>query len=247
MQYAPYIRPVPGADTAVLCVHGIVGTPAQFRDLLPLIPENWSIYNILLDGHGKQVQDFGKTSMKKWKAQVCRQLDEILESHKQVLILAHSMGTLFAIQEAIRRPDRVKALFLLAVPLTPHLPPSTAFYSTLAALGWYKPGQRAETFVRASGVHLSPNLFRYIAWIPRFLELLALVREVRRILPQLNTPTRSYQSYTDELVGRGAIRQLAKYPVIQNTVLQGSGHFFYDENDTRLLQSDFAEVIASIQ
>lgn len=247
MQFAPYYRPVPGADTAVLFVHGIAGTPAHFRDLLPVVPENWSIYNILLDGHGGSVRDFSRTSMKKWRQQVSDQLDEILQTHRQVLIAAHSMGTLFAIEEAIRRPMQIPALFLLAVPLTPHLPLSTALNSTRAALGWYKPGSRPEGFTKACGIHLSPNLFLYIGWLPRFVELFIQVHRTKKRLPQLNTPTRSYQSHTDELVSRGAIRYLKDHPSIQNTVLHGSGHFFYDEADTRLLQKELAEMMTSIQ
>lgn len=121
MKYTPYYRIVSGAKTAALFVHGIVGTPAHFQDLVPMIPADWSVYNILLDGHGKQVEDFARTSMVKWKAQVSAQLDEILRTHAQVLIVAHSMGTLFAIDEAMKRPDKVKGLLLLAVPLAPRV------------------------------------------------------------------------------------------------------------------------------
>ena len=37
MDHKPYIRYVPDSHYAVLMVHGIVGTPAQFRDLIPVI------------------------------------------------------------------------------------------------------------------------------------------------------------------------------------------------------------------
>ena len=65
-----YARIVPGAGTAVLMVHGIVGTPRHFDWLIPEFDETWSVYNILLDGHGGSVDDFAETSMKKWKEQV---------------------------------------------------------------------------------------------------------------------------------------------------------------------------------
>ena len=159
MQFTPYYRPVAGADTAALFIHGIVGTPAHFQDLLPLIPDNWSIFNLLLDGHGKNVEDFSRTSMKKWRAQVSAQLQKILQTHQKVLIVAHSMGTLFASREAIRYPDRVKGLFLLAVPLTPRVLPRTAMDSGLVALGRAKSASARE-MLSDCGVRLSPNLFK---------------------------------------------------------------------------------------
>ena len=68
MDHSEYIR-VNSSETAVLMIHGIAGTPAHFRELIPVIPEDWAVYNILLDGHGKNVEDFGRSSMQKWKDQ----------------------------------------------------------------------------------------------------------------------------------------------------------------------------------
>ncbi|MBR0324808.1 MAG: hypothetical protein IIX11_01590, partial [Selenomonadales bacterium] len=33
----------------VLMLHGILGTPDHFRELLPLVPETWSVHALLLD------------------------------------------------------------------------------------------------------------------------------------------------------------------------------------------------------
>lgn len=247
MKYSPYIRPVPGASTAVLMIHGIVGTPAHFQGLLPVIPEDWSIYNILLDGHGKQVEDFAQTSMAKWKAQVSRQLDEILQTHRQVVIVAHSMGTLFAIEQAIKRPDRIKALFLLAVPLTPRVHPSVVFASPAVAFGRVRPGSVGEKMLSDCGVQLSPKLWKYITWFPRFWELLQEARSVRNLLPGLTVPCFAFQSRQDELVSRRACKYLAAHPKIQTTVLPGSGHFAYDTADLALLQSKLKELLYTIQ
>ena len=53
MNHQEYIREIPGAKTAVLMLHGIAGTPDHFEMLLPLVPADWSIYNILLDGKNR--------------------------------------------------------------------------------------------------------------------------------------------------------------------------------------------------
>ena len=50
MEHKEYKRLVPGAETAILLVHGIVGTPDQFDRFIPLIPEGVSVWTLLLDG-----------------------------------------------------------------------------------------------------------------------------------------------------------------------------------------------------
>ena len=79
MAHKPIKRIVPGAKTAVILCHGIMGSPDHFRHFLPLIPEDWSVCCLLLDGHGKGVMDFAHSSMDKWKAQVFAQLRELMD------------------------------------------------------------------------------------------------------------------------------------------------------------------------
>ena len=46
------------ADTVVLCVHGIQGSPGQFDWLTKNIPEQIDYQCILLPGHGKTNEEF---------------------------------------------------------------------------------------------------------------------------------------------------------------------------------------------
>ena len=124
IDHSPYTRTGTGPN-AVLLIHGIAGSPGHFRDLVPVIPAEFSVYNILLDGHSGKTENFSRSSMAKWKAQVAATLADLFARHEKVVIVAHSMGTLFAIQSAIDHPDKIPALFLLAVPTRPHMRLST--------------------------------------------------------------------------------------------------------------------------
>ena len=120
------IRLVPEADIAVLFIHGICGTPNHFRDVIPLeerIPDNISVYNLLLDGHGGTVSDFAASSGKKWAEKVAAVYETLAKEHKEIYVVGHSMGTLFALRLAAAHPEKVKKLFLLAVPMRPCLKP----------------------------------------------------------------------------------------------------------------------------
>ena len=108
-------RLLPGAACVVLFVHDILGSPAQFAPFLPLVPQDWSFCNLLLQGHGGGARDFSAASMAVWREQTRQAFAELRARHETVVIAAHSMGTLFAVQEAVRSP--VEGLFLLNVPL----------------------------------------------------------------------------------------------------------------------------------
>lgn len=247
INHKPYIRIIEGSRYAVLMIHGIAGTPAHFRDLLPIIPENWSVYNILLDGHGGTVKDFGCSSMKKWKSQTEATLQEIFQTHEKVLLVAHSMGTLFSIQSAIAYPDKISALFLLAVPLRPWVRFSTVLTSLRIALQIAGPEDKAANAMKsATGTALGGNPLHYIRWLPRLVELLTETHATRKCLPQLHTLCQCYQSRIDELVSIRSNKDLQANPCIRLTVLEHSGHFQYGESDMRLLQSELRGLIDSM-
>lgn len=238
-----YKRIVPNADKAILFVHGIVGTPNHFRIFLPFIPDNISVYNLLLDGHGKGVTDFANTSMTKWDQQVADAVAELSAAHKEIYIAAHSMGTLFAITQAIQNPT-IKKLFLLAVPLKLFLKPQVFSNAIKVYLGKVSP---ADAVAMASkncyGIAPDKNLLHYLGWIPRYLELFRKIKATRKQLSNLSTPCLAFQSANDELVSRGASGILRQSPCIQVWELAESGHYYYDKKDLALLQNTFKDFI----
>lgn len=245
MDHGPYYRIIPGSENAVLLIHGICGSPAHFRDLVPLIPEDWSVRNILLDGHSGSVEEFGRSSMEKWKTQVEKLLDKLFREHTRVFLVSHSMGTLFAIQGAIANPDRVAGLFLLAPPLRPYVPFSTVGTCLRVAWGDLRPDDAAAWAMRNdTGIRMTRKFWKYIPWAPRMVELLAECSRVRKILPGLQVRTLAFLSRQDELVSIRTAKDLQKNPAIRTVILEDSGHFAYGPEDTKQLQEAFTEFLA---
>lgn len=88
MPHEETVRLVDGATVAVLFMHGIAGTPNHFRTLLPLeqmIPADWSVYNVLLPGHGKKVEDFARSSMAQWKSYVNEIFNKLCDTHENMI------------------------------------------------------------------------------------------------------------------------------------------------------------------
>ena len=233
--HSEYIR-TKDSSTAVLMVHGIVGSPAHFRKLIDIIPEEWTLHNILLDGHGKGVKDFGKSSMKKWKAQISAKTKELLKTHDKIFIVAHSMGTLFAINEAILHPDKIAGLFLLSVPTRPHVRFSTMITSVKAMLG--KDGADVQRLLNDTSIALEKYPWKYISWIPRYIELLSEIHRTRKILPRLSVKAKAFQSKVDELVSFRSVKDIENHPNIKTYVLYNSGHFDYGDDDIEFLRAE---------
>ena len=243
IDHSPFTRQGSG-DNAVLLIHGIAGSPGHFRDLIPAIPESYTIYNILLDGHSGSVENLSRSSMAKWKSQVQTILADLFACHEKVVIVAHSMGTLFAIQAALDHPDRIPTLFLLAVPTRPWVRSSTWITCLQVAFG--KLDSKASQAMRGeTALELTPKLWKYIGWAPRMTELLTECRRVRKILPQLTTPTQTFQSKVDELVSIRSCKDLVS-PHIETTILTGSGHFVYGAADAALLRERLSETLEKI-
>lgn len=235
-----YTRIVPESDIAVLFVHGIIGTPEHFREFIPLIPENVSVMNILLDGHGGSVEDFAKSSMGKWEKQVEDALKDLEEGHEKVLVVGHSMGTLLLLDEVRKEHKKVLGLFLLASPLVPWPKPIAAINSLKVILGKIKNSDLLAAASRDScSIKLEKNLLKYLTWLPRYFELFCKASKVKRDIGKLRLPCTVIQSKKDELVSGRSCRYLRNHPNIKFVLLSDSYHFHYAKDDRELLHKEF--------
>lgn len=225
-------RMVPGATRAVLFIHGIVGTPRFWDDYAEAIPQDWSLVNLLLPGHGGTVADFGRVRRGEWLQAVETELDALLAAHEQVYVVGHSMGTLLAILAARKRPERIAGMLLLAVPLRIFARPRALVGNMLKGVGL---GEKRETLQTYYGTAQDWRAWRYIPWIPRYLELFSLSRQARRELPELATPASAFMCARDEMIARRSCRLLADAPCVTLTMLPGSMHHKLAPEDRALL------------
>ena len=244
MAHREYIRETDNHKLAFLFIHGIVGTPDHFNSIIDIIPDEFSIYNILLDGHGKKIEDFANTSMKKWEEQIDSITNYIFSKYEKIVIIGHSMGTLFAIDIASRFPKRVEKLFLLAVPLTVFVKPIAVKSSIKAAFDKIDDkDELAVAMKNGAGVELEPKLWKYASWAPRFIELLLKIKDTENILEDLKVPTIAIQSKKDELVTEKCFETLWLHPNIEAFMINNSGHYFYSEKDLKIILKLFKDKI----
>lgn len=238
------LRMVPQAQVAVLFIHGICGSPNHFRTLIPLesqIPAHWSVHNLVLPGHCASVSDFAHSSMRAWKQYARRCFDDLCRNHDKVIIVAHSMGTLFAYDLANRRPNKVAFLFLIASPVVVGVRYAAVKNCIRLALGkGTEEDPVLQAMGQATGIALTPNLLKYISWAPRMVELLKEAKASRSRLPRLSVPCFAWQSKKDEVVSQRAGKLLHRSGHVEVHTLPASTHYYYDPQDREQVEEAFA-------
>jgi len=66
------------------------------------VPEDVSVWNMVLDGHCGSVPEFGRSSLKRWEASVHKAVEELAATLDRIYIAAHSMGALLTVQESLK-------------------------------------------------------------------------------------------------------------------------------------------------
>jgi carboxylesterase len=250
MDHSSQVRMVDGAKTAVLFIHGILGTPRHFSHILPLVeqvPEHMSFYNLCLPGHGGSVEDFTKSSMQQWKAEVWKVFRQLAENHEKIVIVGHSMGTLFALQLAVEFPDQVAFLFLIASPIRPWVSLRGIGCCLRASFGCAREDHPAEmAILRAGGTKLTKKLWRYIPWAPHMICLLLDAHATEKLLQRLQTKTLVFQSKRDEMVSLRSGKILEQLSCVSLTTLPGSTHFYYPPIESEIVCSAFTDALTQL-
>lgn len=247
MAHEEVIRILPEADTAVLLMHGIAGTPDHFHKVLPLmqrIPENWSVYALRYPGHGETADDFAHSSLKQWREYAYKIYDSLAENHKKVILIGHSMGNLFAMQLGLAYPDKIPFIFMLAAPMRPWprlFGMVNLLRLTFGKLDMSDPLQASTSMV--CGLTTTKKLWKYVKWIPRMLELFGEIARTEKVMGNLQVPCVALQSRKDELVSNFSRGVLEKSGVVEIHELAQSTHFYYAPLDREIVFKEFEEKI----
>jgi len=242
MAHKTYIRHTDG-DLAVLFLHGFLGSPEHFEPLVKEIPEGIGIYNLLLAGHGKTVRDFGKASMQQWKQQVEDVMKELEQRYRKVIIVGHSMGTFFAMEQAVKRPELVESLLLLQTPLKIFVKPISVINTLKSFFSLFGEDEVGRAYRNAHSVKLNFKLWEYITWIPRYSELFRASAEHRKTVTRVTVPCYIFQSKRDEMVSLKSLQFVPEQENFHIHVLEQSAHFIYDVQEMKSIQECFCKLI----
>ena len=111
---------------------------------------------------------------------------------------------------------------------------------------WGGNGEDVDRMLADTSIKLSPYPWKYLSWIPRYIELLSEIRRTRKILPQLTVKSKAFQSKVDELVSFRSVKDLENHPHIKTCVLYNSGHFAYGNDDAEFLRAELKKSIDTL-
>ena len=188
------------SNPAFLFVHGIQGHPRQFQFLIDRLPEGTSYRNVLLPGHGADVKAFRRSGREAWLAAVREAAGELRGQCDRLVFVGHSMGCLLGLLTKQAAPGTFSDMLLLCCPFRIRL---TYRYlrNNLLAPRLVKPTD--DPFVQAARQANSvtaAHRAQYLTCVHPYLELLRLMREVRKdCAPPVCKPTFVF-SEKDEIV-----------------------------------------------
>ncbi len=233
------------AGTAVLFIHGFMGSPKQFNYLLPVAESfGCDAYALLLPGHGGTFDEFAKTGLAQWERHVQANIDDVRGKYKAILLVGHSMGGLLAIESAVQDSRGIRGILAIALPL--YLRVSFKGMQTnwrYAARRMERRDQYTEAAADSCGVG-GVSVWNAAGILPRAGDVLRLCAKTRAMLGRLSVPLTIVHSPKDEWVSRLTLRAAhRRLPSAGIVVLKESGHFWYAEEDKKEIGDMLARLL----
>lgn len=108
----------PGGPVAVLCLHGLTGTPYEVRPVAEaLAAAGHRVLAPRIVGHGTSPEHLAHTRWPDWLATARRAFDRLAAEHDPVFIVGLSLGALLALVVGHERGARVGGIVAMATPL----------------------------------------------------------------------------------------------------------------------------------
>ncbi|MBJ7262564.1 MAG: alpha/beta fold hydrolase [Burkholderiaceae bacterium] len=208
-----------GGRTGVLLIHGLTGTPAEMRLLAKgLHRAGHTVYGVQLAGHCGTHEDLIRTRWQDWYASVRAGADKLLAHVDSMYVVGLSMGALLALKLAADRPEDVAGVGALS-PTFHYDGWSIPVYTRLAfllplfrALGigrqrsFYEqpPYGIKDVLIRnkiSAQMHAGNSAAAGLPGNPWYsvIELRALSRHVRKLLPTIHAPCLVVHAIDDDI------------------------------------------------
>ena len=245
--HKPFQYEADGSEAAVLMVHGILGSPAQFEDIAKALhSQGYAAAGVLLPGHGGSARAFAQAKTADWQQEVRQAVSLLRQRYPRVFIIGHSMGGLLSIIEAAEHP--VDGVILMSTPMRLKSGFKALRISLRILLG--DPAQDDDVlqcYRKANSVQKGP-FWVYPLWIPRMAGVLALMRKARRLLDRVHGPVLIIQSRRDETVSWKSQRMLAnrlKSALVESLLIEKSGHSWFHPDEAETLRERIIRFLAA--
>ncbi len=243
--HRPYLLECAGAETAVLMVHGFLGSPVQFKPLARILHEQgYTARAILLPGHGGSAKEFAQEGRDAWMRAVEQTAAELRQKYKRIIFIGHSLGGLLSLNEAMQ--SGADGIVLISVPMRLRnnyhvLPQSIRMF-------WGDP-EKDDDLMRFErsvfSIALKPIRHHLSSW-PRGMDLLRLMRGTRKSLSRVQAPVLIIQSKSDQTVAwksAGILERGLIHCRPEVMMLERSGHSYFHPTEAGPMYERICEFI----
>lgn len=232
--HRPALYSVPGAKLIIIFVHGFLGGPGQFEQLVRAVNDaGFAAETLLLPGHGKKSWDFARHASHEWQETVNAALTSRLAQYEKVVVMGHSMGGFLGINASVKAGP-AHGLVLLETPVRLRMRLAGVKNDLqVALLPERLIGPVAKAYRKASNVRFYTPL-GYLLTVPRAIDLLKMMAVTERELSKIQCPVLLIQSEADEIVHPSCIERLHKglsNARVSTLALTSSWHSYFPENE----------------
>ena len=134
------LSPPQPSEVVVLLVHGINDTPYCWRKLAPELGKTVHIRAMRMPGFGESLPVCAEKRAEDWIAAVKTEVQTLREKHKQVYVVAHSLGGAVTIQTLLREGEAQEEFLDGIVLLAPAIEVSNRRSPILPTRFWHRFG-----------------------------------------------------------------------------------------------------------
>ncbi|MGI5878729.1 MAG: alpha/beta hydrolase [Christensenellales bacterium] len=218
-----------GDRTMIVFIHGMMGTPEPFRPMLSAAAgRGFSVSALLLPGHGGTGRDFARSDRSQWESAVLEHIGHLRTRYSNIILAGHSMGSLLALLAYRFYPDVIRGIIAIATPLC----------LRIGRQALHRGLRLAPDAADAASGGRRLSLWFSLRCIPRFLDLLGLMRSAESALERVESPVLIIHSARDEVVDmRSAVLLENRLKRRKTLILPQSGHNLYTRDDWDLMVS----------
>lgn len=222
-------------------IHGILEKPEQFNDFIEVLDKDIEICNLLLEGHCATTKEFANSNLEKWRTQVRLEIEKLKFKNDEIFLVGHSMGALLLIDATLENSDKIKNLFLLAVPLSISLKIDAVVPSLKVGFGLPCNDDISKCAKTNFGIIIK-SPFEAVFWHKQYLDLFKLSHYVRDNIQNLQVPTIVIQSKLDEFVSMKSLKYI-KNSAVKPILLRKSRHFYYTKEERNWILKKFKSLL----
>jgi len=230
-------RKNPDSKGLVMFIHGFMGSPKQFTELINVAYEQgYSVAAPVLPGHGGTVKEFASSTYEQWQNFTDAETERYSEDNEKIYLVGHSMGGLLAVNTAVNF-DKVCGIMMIA---SPFINTKTTPYTIKIRIKQVFSGKNnpiKKVYIENSGVPISPSVMWSTAAPSR--EVKKAIKTARANLPRIKIPVTAVFSTADELISMQSSEilkdELINAPLTE-VILTESLHAYYTEPEQEIIK-----------